>query len=197
MSWPKARRTSPSEPNAFGKRQSNRRPASAGLKVLAVAIALPLLAACGNGGFQPLYGSLGTTANTSEKLRSVQFAPIPGRVGQRVRNELIYLSTGGGLPNEPQYRLEVAIRQSITSTLVLRTGRSNAKIYNLDAKFRLINLADKKVILSGTSYGKAGFERFTSIFSNVRARKDAEDRAARTVAEDLKSRLAAFLATSA
>ena len=198
MSWPKARKAnSPEIITAFGKRQSKVSLATAGLKALVLACALPLLAACGNSGFQPLYGSLRNDLGTSEKLRAIQFAPIPGRVGQRVRNELIYLTTGGDYQDEPIYRLEVAIRETVTSTLVQRTGESNAKVYNLDANFQLINLADKKVVLKGTSYSRAGFERFRSIFANVRARKDAEDRAAKTVAEDLKSRLAAYLATQA
>jgi LPS-assembly lipoprotein len=50
------------------------------------------------------------------------------------------------------------------------------------------------VVLSGTSYGRASFERNKSIFSNVRAREDAENRAAKVVGEDLKSRLSAHLA---
>ena len=51
--------------------------------------------------------------------------------------------------------------------------------------------------LTGTSYGRIAFQRFDSVFSNVRARNDAENRAATTVAEDLKSRLAAFLSNAA
>jgi hypothetical protein len=35
------------------------------------------------------------------------------------------------------------------------------------------------------------------VFSNVRAADDAQDRAAKTIAVDLKSRIAAFLATAA
>jgi LPS-assembly lipoprotein len=58
-------------------------------------------------------------------------------------------------------------------------------------------MRDKVVVLQGLSGGRAGFERYSSIFSNVRAREDAENRAAKTVAEDLKSRLATFLATNA
>ena len=48
-------------------------------------------------------------------------------------------------------------------------------------------------MLQGTSHARAGFERFQSIYSNVRAREDAENRAARTIADDLKTRLAAYL----
>ena len=88
------------------------------------------------------------------------------------------------------------MRESVTSTLVLVTGDARTQVYNLDASFKLIRIADKSVMLEGKSYARAGFERFSSIFSNVRAREDAENRAAKTVGEDLKSRLAAFLAST-
>jgi len=38
-----------------------------------------------------------------------------------------------------------------------------------------------------------GFERYQSMYSNVRARDDAEVRVARTIADELKVRLSAFL----
>jgi LPS-assembly lipoprotein len=159
---------------------------------------VPLIAACdGGAGFRPLYGSASFTANADDKLARVDVAPVPGRAGQRIRNELIFATTGGGYQAPPIYRLEIAVKESITSTLVQRDGNTLGQIYNVDANFRLIRIDTKQVVLQGTSFGRAGFERFTSIFSNVRASSDAEDRAARTVATDLKSRLAAFLATQA
>jgi LPS-assembly lipoprotein len=156
-----------------------------------------LLAACGNDGFRPLYGPTPTGAPLSERMAAVSIAPIGGRVGQRIRNELIFTSTGGGLPAPPQYTFEIVIRESVTSTLVRSTGEASSQVYALEANFRLIRIRDKVVVLQGQSAGRAGFERYTNIFSNVRAREDAENRAAKTVAEDLKSRLATFLATNA
>ena len=69
-------------------------------------------------------------------------------------------------------------------------------LLNLDAKFTLTRISDNKMVLEGTSFGRAAFERFTAIYANVRAKEDAENRAARAVAEDLKGRLAGFLATN-
>lgn len=180
--------SSPEAPRSRA-RAARLRAAGVGLALLCA----PLVAGC-EGGFRPLYGSAGFTAHADEKLARVDIAPVPGRAGQRIRNELIFATTGGGgqqLP--PLYRLEIAVKESITSTLVQRDGNTLGQVYNVDANFRLIRLDDKKIVLQGTSYGRAGFERFQSIFSNVRASGDAEDRAARTVATDLKSRLAAFL----
>ena len=137
-------------------------------------------------------------AETAAKLASLEIAPIPGRVGQRLRNEMIFQATGGGAEAlSPAYRLEIAVTESISATLVQTDGNSSGSVYNLNAKFRLIRIADKTVALQGESNGRIMFQRFESVYSNVRARKEAEDRAATTVAEDLKSRLAAFLSNAA
>jgi LPS-assembly lipoprotein len=167
---------------------------------LALAAVPMLVAGCGDSGFHPLYATsplVGGTA-TAAKLATLEIAPIPSRVGQRLRNELIFQTTGGG--NEalnPAYRLEIVVTESISATLVQVNGNSSGSIYNLNAKFRLVRIADKSVALQGESNGRIMFERFESVYSNVRARKEAEDRAATTVAEDLKSRLAAYLSNAA
>ena len=155
------------------------------------------LAACGDSAFRPLYGSNVAGEYASERLKEVDFAPIPGRVGQRVRNDLVFQATGGGDPLPPQFRFEVVLQENLTSTLVKVTGndagRSSGAIYSVQASFRLIDNKSKQVVFQGASHARAGFERFESIYSNVRAREDAENRAARTIAEDLKTRLAAYL----
>jgi LPS-assembly lipoprotein len=165
------------------------------LAAAAMLVSSPLLGGCG---FTPMYatgpaGSVGTI----EKLSQVDFPAIPSRVGQRLRNELIFQSTGGGEANQqPLYRFDVAIREFTASTMVNRTGDSAGQIYNLDAKYTLVRISDQKKLLEGVAYGRAAFERYTNIYANVRAKDDAENRAAKTVAVDLKNRLAAFLATN-
>ena len=186
---------SPDAVAAPAQGRPSRRTALGGLAALF--LAGPLLGGCENSsGLRPLYGSIGGS-RVEEKLAAVEIAPIPGRVGQRIRNELIFQATGGERPAPPHYRLEITTREVTTSTLVLRDGNSAGQVYQVDAAFKLINLADRKVVLEGVSFGRAGFERNTSIFSNVRANEEAQDRAAKTVAADLKSRLAAFLGGAA
>lgn len=153
------------------------------------------LAGCADGsGFRPLYGSLGGN-NTEAKLAQVDFTPIPGRNGQRIRNELMFKAYGGGSPMPPRYRMDIAIKESTTTTLVLRDGTSGGHIYQIDAKFQLIEIATKKVMLEGVSQSRASSERFTNVFSNVRSAEEAQERASKTIAVDLKARLAGFLST--
>ena len=183
-----------------GQQGSRRLKFRRAVSLLATAACVVTLGACSDagGGFRPLHGSLSTGgAGADQKLAAIEFAPIPGRVGQRIRNELIFQSTGGGLPLPPEYRLDVAVRESVASTLVKIDGNAQGQVYNLDASFQLIRISDKTVVAKGVSYGRAGYERMTSIFSNVRAREDAENRAAKTVGEELRSRLLAYLSRPA
>ena len=168
--------------------------------VLACAAASMLAAGCGDSGFRPLYAdtSLVGGADVNQKLAELEIAPIPGRVGQRLRNELIFQATGGGHEAfQPIYRLEIVVTESISATLVQIDGNSSGSVYNLNASFRLVRLADRSVALTGTSYGRIAFQRFDSVFANVRARQEAENRAAKTVGDELRSRLAAYLSGAA
>lgn len=160
-------------------------------------MAAAALTACGDAGLRPLYAPVGAGTVVSERLKEVDFAPIPGRVGQRIRNDLIFEGTGGGHPLPPQYRFEVVLQENVLSTLVNTRGEVAGAVYTVQASFRLIDAKERKVVFQGTSHARAPFERFESIYSNVRAREDAENRAARTVADDLKTRLAAYLSRSA
>jgi LPS-assembly lipoprotein len=110
---------------------------------------------------------------------------------------LIYQSTGGGLPAQPVYRLEIVIRESIAPTLVQQDGNSSGSVYSLNTSFRLVRIVDRSVALTGESSSRAAFQRFDSVFANVRARQDAEDRAAKTIGDELKGRLAAYLSGAA
>src|SRR5688572_24889676 len=80
-----------------------------------LAASLVALAGCGDAGFRPLYAPTADGSTAGDRLKEVDFAPIPGRVGQRVRNDLIFESTGGGLASAPQYRFEVVLQENVTS----------------------------------------------------------------------------------
>jgi LPS-assembly lipoprotein len=160
--------------------------------VLAALLFAPVLAGCG---YQPLYGSgfAGGPPGVAEQLRAVDVALVPGRVGQEVRNELIFMETGGRDPAPPKYRLEIAMRESVQATLVNLQGTAAGNIYQLNTDFKLINIADQKVLLTARSGAQAQYQQEASTFANVRARRDAEDRAARVVADSIRTQVAAFL----
>jgi LPS-assembly lipoprotein len=162
------------------------------LAALALTAALSL-AGCG---IQPLYGTTASGSRLGAVMAGVEVTPIPGRVGQRLRNELIFANTGGSAPAQSNYKLDIVIKESLVNELVEITGNAQSQVYELTATFKLIT-HDGRVVLEGTAYSRAAYERFQAIFSNVRARVDAENRAASTVAESIKVRVAAYLSQSA
>ena len=137
-------------------------------------------------------------------MKELDIATIPGRVGQVIRNELLFQAGGGGELRPPTHRLEIVTNETVQSTLVALTGDASGAVYSLEAKFKLIRIKDKKVVFQGSSWGRAAFERFTNTattggniptqytYASVRAREDAENRAARTIADDLKTRVAIY-----
>ena len=149
----------------------------------------PLVSACGDGGFRPMYAANLDGQSLSQAMAQVSVTTIPGRVGQRVRNELIFQTTGGGEAQEKAYKLDIVLRERLTSQLVDAQGDAELQIYHLDADFQLTERTGGAVILKGQSFGRAGFQRFQTIYSNVRAKRDAENRAARTVAQDVRTRI--------
>jgi len=168
---------------------------SALIAALFAGLAALALAGCG---FQPLYG--GTTAGgakLAEVMAAVEITPIPGRVGQKLRNELIFANTGGGYASPPRYRLNIVIKESVTDTLVQITGDATGQVYQLEASFELVDPSTRGVLFQGKAISRAAYNRLQEIFANVRARYDAENRAARTISESIKTQVAAFLANAA
>jgi LPS-assembly lipoprotein len=181
-----------------------------GAKVVLAVLALsPALVACGSGGFQPLYGTTASGQQMTDVLANLEVSPIPGRVGQRVRNDLIFYR-GGGATRETvasEYRLDIAIREYAQSVLVTTSGLATSQIYSVDAAFKIVRIKDAKVMMTGNAYARAPYDVNStgdpsdaavrsdgrSVFANVRAQHDAQNRAATSLASDIRTRVAAFL----
>ncbi len=148
-------------------------------------------------GIHPLYGPTASGATTQQLMSAIRVAPIPGRVGQRVRNELIFANTGGGNPAPQKYKLQIALKEHLSKSLVEQTGEATSEIYLLNAQFKLVDIASGKVVFTGSALSQAAYDRYDRTFSNVRAQYNAENRAANDLAETIKTRIAAYLATSA
>ena len=160
-----------------------------------LAASAALVSGCG---WQPLYGPTASGAQLKDVMRTVDISTVPGRVGQRIRNELIFATTGGGeAADQTKYRLDIAVRESILNTAVERTGDPTGQVYQLYSQFKLVRVADGKVVLEGHSNARAAYDKADSVFADVRAKRDAEDRSARTISEAIRLRLAAYFSLNA
>jgi LPS-assembly lipoprotein len=139
-----------------------------GMALLLAPTAVPMSsslaqAPIGDSSVRPLYAQDAGSTAASDKLKDVDFAPIPGRVGQRIRDYLIFESTGGvqAKTSPLQYRLEVALQENLMSTLA-QEGKVSGAIYSVQASFRLIDTKEKRVVFQGASHARAVLERSES-----------------------------------
>jgi LPS-assembly lipoprotein len=155
-----------------------------------LALALGLAAGCT---VRPLYGELAPTAPgaPSAQLASVDIPPVDTRVGQEVRNHLIFMFGGGqGRPASPAYRLvlETAVSRSVPATI--NTGRVSLEptsgIVTVRAAYTLAEAGTGKPVASGTRSVQAPYDIPVQDFAAERAARDAENRAARELAELLR-----------
>lgn len=171
---------------------------------LAAALAIAGLV---SGCFQPLYGERSFTATADgaglrEKLSAVEIAPIDApngtplsRVSGVVRDALIFDLTGGGasLPATHQLKIQLAARQ-LSVIVDVTTSRSDVANYGIDANYSLVNLATKKVVATGRTFSRVSYDipGQAQRFASARGLRDAEDRAAKVIAEQIRSRLASY-----
>jgi LPS-assembly lipoprotein len=158
-----------------------------------------LIAVALGGCFQPMYGDRSLTGGPDVRaaMRDVEISAIDGRVGQEVRNDLIFELTGGeGNPAGAPYRMKLNVATSTFYPVIdLTSGRASAETVSLDVTYSVQNVANNKTLLTERALARVTIDRTQQRFARVRAVRDAENRAAKVVAEQIRSRLAAFFLT--
>lgn len=149
---------------------------------------------------QPLYGSIGTNKSpVAAQMRQVDVEIAKSRLSQVIRNELVfYLYGGEGSPDpKPQYKLSVRVNDSNVPVGVEKyAGMPAAYLEQLNATFTLVETGSQKTVLSGTSFANAAYDFSNQRFANVRALRDAQDRAGKVIADDIRTKLVAYFATA-
>ncbi len=145
---------------------------------------------------QPLNTPDGTFSDVPV-LRQVSVADVDTRVGQQVRNRLIFLLHGGQAPAPAAYDAELNVTSSARGLLRVQAPEGDVSItarrVTVRASVRLTRLIDGVVIAEETRSATAAFDNTRQEFANDRALRDAEDRAASAVAEQVRIIIAAAL----
>lgn len=127
-------------------------------------------------------------------LNSISIQPVDTRQGQVVRNHLIFALNGGaGEPAAPRYLLNLTVRSRIIGAARVQIARENeptAGAAVMTVRYRLIDAQTGRQVLMGNRSATASFDKSRQIFASVRAEIDAENRAARELAEILRLTLA-------
>jgi len=164
------------------------------LRRVALVGSLALVSACT---VRPLYSNapLSTGSSANAELASIAIKPVRTRYAQQVRNNLIFgFGRGAGEPASPLYSLTLSVTEAVESSALVQVGTDEdeptAGSVTLTANYTLTDAKTGAVITVGKRSITSSFDRPRQEFASYRAQIDAENRAARELAEALQLSIA-------
>lgn len=150
------------------------------------------------GCFRPLYGSPEFNgAQAQVGLAGVTVKLDGDRLAHYVRNELEFNLRGGNPAETPRtMELAVSVKNSTFGAIVDRIGgTAESAVLILEAKYTLKEIGKSPVLTEGTAFANVSYDRSLQRFANTRAARDAEIQGARVLADQIRGRVGAYLAT--
>ena len=172
---------------------SSEAPTRRGLLALALGVA-----ALSGGCLRPLYAESTTSTvggSVRNALRDVEIGEMKGLSGHYLRNELVFELDGGGENNAPKrLRLDASVTESLqVLTVDYVNGRADSAVLIAQATWSVTRIGSGEVVSSGTNTVRSPYERSQQRFATVRAARDAQIRAAKSLATLIRGQLAADL----
>jgi LPS-assembly lipoprotein len=179
---------------------------SARSRIAARLVAVALLAAPAAGCFTPMYAEHADgTPGLREKLLGVDLPPVDkpnasreARIGVEIRNALAFKLYGNATGMPPTHKLVLKFSTTRASLIVdPNTQLPSSENYGIDAQFNLVEIATNKSVMTGTTFSRVTYDMPGSYqrYARSRAFRDAEDRAAQEIADNIQTRLASFFST--
>jgi LPS-assembly lipoprotein len=173
---------------------------------IAAALALAtLLAGC----FEPLYGerTLAGGPGLRQRMNAVDVLAIrvpngtpQARIANELRNNLIFELTGGSGGVQPTHQLKIEITSSNQQVIVdITTARPDVQQFGINANFTLTEKATGKSVMTGQTFARVSYDNpgQAQRFANARGQRDAEDRAAKVISDNIRARLASYFSAGA
>jgi len=161
--------------------------------MVGVMLALGATSACT---VRPLYADGTTTGGLPIKseLSAIAIKPVSTRYGQEVRNHLIFLFGGGkGQPAAPRYSLQLVVVARAESAVQVQIAGENeptAGTLTMIGNYTLTENGKGAVLAAGERRVAANYDLPKQEYAALRAVRDAENRAARELAQVLQLAIA-------
>ncbi len=161
---------------------------------LAVVAALTV-SACG---FRPLYGTSSIPEGAESAFGAIRIAPVPptndsDRIGYLVSDALDHALHTPGHNEAARYELKLALADERRGLSIQDDSSTTRYNYRLTADWTLVPVGSSAALASGRAETTSSYNVVDSQYATQIARKDAEERAAREIAEQIKLRLAVAL----
>ncbi|HEV7821944.1 MAG TPA: LPS assembly lipoprotein LptE [Burkholderiales bacterium] len=174
------------------------------IRIVARLAVIASLGAVTAGCFQPMYAEHNPNGGPGlrDKLAQVEFAPLnvnnaspTARIGVAIRNEMMFRAYGAATGLPPKYRLTLRLStQNMSIVIDPNTTRPDINNYGIDATYELRDIDTNKPLISGNTTARVSYDipGQEQRFAQQRALRDAEDRAAKEIAENISTRLASY-----
>lgn len=183
-----------------GDRRSERSTLSGLWHLASVFCLAALLAGC----FQPLYGDspIAGKPGLRDALSSVRVNQIDApngtpeaRLAVELRNQLLFDLTGGAGTSSPTHELTIQMKTDRSTIIVDPTSqRPEAETVGIDIVYTMREMATGKVVVRSTTFARVSYDvpGTEQRFARQRGMRDAETRAAKVVAQQIRNRLASY-----
>jgi LPS-assembly lipoprotein len=146
-------------------------------------------------GFSPLYGTGPDGSSVSSQLAGISVDEQNTRLGQLVRNEIVSSVTPAGDTGGRTHRLFLEAIGSEAEAIEAINTESLRQHYTANVSFVLYDNSTGKAVYSGKTFSQVAYDRVDVPAANLQAQVNAQERAAREVGQDIRTRIAAYLAT--
>lgn len=154
------------------------------------------LALLGGCVYQPLYGNNELSGQYGAALSQVWVEEAESRVGQQVRNHLIFLLQGGRDDAGARYLARLRVLETSREFAAVEGVRDDtAGSVTVIVSYNLFDRDSETTVAEGRRVANATYDRTPQNFANSRAFRDAQERAAREAAEKLRLAFAADLSS--
>lgn len=156
---------------------------------------------------RPLYGTStgefgGGTSPVTAEMAAIDLDSIPSQfanddASRVLYNELIYrFERGAGSPEKKRYRLKVLMDVGSSEVGVERFADvPSAYTTTMNSTFVLSDLNTDETLLTGRAFKSASYDFSSQRFANTRAYRNAQERVAKAVADDISARIAGYFAS--
>ena len=167
------------------------------------------LAALLGGCFEPMYGERSLAGGPGLKARlaavDVIMSDVPNgsplaRISNELRNDMLFDFQGGSGGTTPTHLLRVQMSATNQQVIVdITTARADVQQFGIDATFTLVEKATGKPVITGRTFARVSYDNpgQAQRFSNARGQRDAENRAAKQISDNIRSRLASYFSAGA
>ena len=161
--------------------------------VMGVLAAALVLGACS---VQTLYGPTTVSGGSAVQstLTRISVEPVNDRVGQQVRNRVIFQMAGGKEISDPLYHMTLTVTYRQEGLGITVTEASPVYSVIVQATFTVKKVGTDEVLVTGTSRASASYNYVNSMYANSRAEIDAQNRAAEQVGNEIAIRVATAVA---